>query len=132
MPTLLEWLNEGVQIALESQEDEGEVNVGAAAAARAAEFYEGSARALRRLQPAEAEAGGLDVGNVSANYMLQAAVGYASGEKMLLAAQALVQVKLSLNSLLESPIAKLDTLRSFEELLPHASETSVCFAGCSE
>jgi hypothetical protein len=90
VPTLLEWLNEGVQIALESQEDEGEVNVGAAA--RAAEFYEGSARALRRLQPAEAEAGGLDVGNVAANYMLQAAVGYASGENMLSAAQALVQV----------------------------------------
>ena len=99
VPTLVEWLSEGVKIALESNREGGELaegNVDAAAAAAAgamaAEFYEGSARALRRLQPAEAKAAGVDVDHIAANYMLQAAVGYANGENFFAAAKAFVQV----------------------------------------
>ena len=88
VPTLVEWLSEGITVALESHAEGGD----AVAAATAAEFYEGSARALRRLQPAEAQAGGVDVDKIAANYMLQAVVGYSSGENLFAAAKALVQV----------------------------------------
>lgn len=95
MPTLVEWFTEGVNIALEGYgktADQAETIV--AGAATAAEFYEGSARALRRLQPSEAAAAGVDVEKISANYMLQAAVGYSSGPQPAFqaAAKAVVQV----------------------------------------
>ena len=95
MPTLVEWMGEGVKIALETSEEQAGGRVDVAAGERAAEFYEGSARALRWLQPAEAQAAGVDVEKVAANYMLQAAIGYSSGGDRDLfrpAANALVQV----------------------------------------
>jgi hypothetical protein len=82
VPTLVEWLSEGVAIALQGQQQGGEAGgeevADAEAAGAAAPYYEKSARALRRLQPDEAEAGEIDVESLSENYMLQAAIGYAS------------------------------------------------------
>ena len=78
MPTLLQWLDEGVKMALEVHDDGSAVGEGGSAVL-AAPFYEGSARALRMLQPEEARAGGIvDLEGTVGAYTMQAVVGWAS------------------------------------------------------